>query len=261
MDRTLKSRYECKYLVHKDMVPLVRRYLTPFVRPDRYTATADDQGYRICSLYLDTPDLNLYHGTVEGHKSRFKLRMRTYSDHPDSPVYVEIKRRNDRVVQKTRACVDRVSAKRYLAGHSVLESISDEATASAFEEFSALVRRFNARPIARVRYSREAYEATGFEPVRITFDTNLSHAAARDGDLSHNGQGWQSNDPGGVVLEVKFTGRLPAWIVQMVRRFELQKQSVPKYVMAVDKMLDRDSPKHPIIIIPRRSTIMRSGGA
>jgi len=109
-DRTLSSRYECKYLIPPRFVPAIRQFITPFLRPDRYALGREGYRYTISSLYLDTPDLRLFHQTVKGEKNRFKLRIRTYSDAPNDPVFFEIKKRCDRVIRKRRAKVCRTEA-------------------------------------------------------------------------------------------------------------------------------------------------------
>ena len=37
----------------------------------------------------------------------------------------------------------------------------------------------------------------------------------------------------GVVLEVKFTSTFPRWVADLIRRFDLQRRSVPKYVLCL----------------------------
>jgi len=76
IDRTLHSRFECKYMVNSLLVPEIRQYIQPFVEPDRFAALHPGYRYPICSLYLDTDDLALYMQTVGGLKNRFKLRVR-----------------------------------------------------------------------------------------------------------------------------------------------------------------------------------------
>jgi hypothetical protein len=49
-----------------------------------------------------------------------------------------------------------------------------------------------------------------------------------------NGQGWQHN-LAGVVLEIKFTGRYPAWLGRMAQYFDLQQQSMSKYATSMKK--------------------------
>jgi hypothetical protein len=70
--------------------------------------------------------------------------------------------------------------------------------------------------------------------VRVTFDRQLVYKVSNDPEVSLNGGGWQHN-LGGVVLEIKFTGCYPAWLGRMVQYFDLQQQSMSKYVTSMKK--------------------------
>ena len=118
-DITLSSRYECKYLVSPMIVPQIRQFIAPFMQPDHYAAMREGYRYPICSLYLDSDDLALYHQTVSGEKNRFKLRVRSYSDDPERAVFFEVKRKINNIVQKRRARVTREQARVLLAENTV----------------------------------------------------------------------------------------------------------------------------------------------
>lgn len=230
-DGTLLSRYECKYLVTEDMAADIRTFTAPFVQPDPFAARWPDHRYDICSLYLDTHDLRLYRTTVEGHKNRFKLRIRTYSDDPQTPAFLEIKRRVDQVIVKRRARVPRSVVPDIVAGRIASETMHDPDAA----EFLNTSMIFQAHPCLRVRYKREAYESRNLDPVRINFDTDLQHCITPELDLSHQGPGWDTTPVPGVILEVKFTEVFPSWVRELIDRFELAKQSVAKYVLSINE--------------------------
>lgn len=240
-DRTLTSRYECKYLIPRARVPALRRFLDPFMGPDRFAARHADHRYPICSLYLDGPDLALYRSTVRGLKNRFKLRVRTYSDDPRSPVFFEIKKRIDAVVRKSRAPLDRRRARRLLSPRPSGLRRAPQVLAPAIEEFCHQCRCVVARPVLKIRYTREAYESKGGDPVRITFDRELMYAVPRRFDLAHDAGDWRRTPLEGVILEIKFTDHCPGWVGEMIRVFQLQKRSVAKYVLSVDACRALDS--------------------
>ena len=237
-DVTLRSRFECKYIVSPVSVPAIREFIQPFMAPDRYAARWDGNRYAICSLYLDSQDLRLYQQTVGGEKNRFKLRIRTYDDDLDSPVYFEVKRKLNNIVSKQRAAVGRDNAK-CLVERGVngwMEGLPIEAL-DDLNSFVLYTDLTNARPLVRVRYMREAYEARGGDPVRITIDTDLMHAVTLDHDICHESGRWVTTPVAGSILELKFTERFPEWMSALVRAFGLKQQPVPKYVLSVDHML------------------------
>jgi hypothetical protein len=231
MDALQANRYEFKYLIHPGIVPSLREFIRPFARPDRFAAARAGWSYPICSLYLDTHDLELCRRTLQGEKNRYKLRIRSYSEAPEEPVFLEVKRRVDGMVLKRRSQVSRADGEAILSGGSLPPDLPD-AERIGLEEFRVLTAA-GARPVLRVRYLREAYEARGPEPVRLTLDTDLRHAVTGAHDLSHNGPGWVPTPVDGVVLEIKFTGRFPSWVIALVRAFGLEKLSLAKYCLSM----------------------------
>lgn len=237
-DVTLRSRFECKYVISPAAVPALREFIQPFMAPDRYAARWEDNRYAICSLYLDGQDLGLYQQTVGGEKNRFKLRVRTYDDDADSPVFFEVKRKLNNIVSKQRAALNRNEAAR-LVEHGV-NGWTEGLPVTAVDDLNAFALYAdltNARPLVRVKYMREAYESRGGDPVRITIDTDLMHAVTLDHDLGHETGRWVTTPVTGSILELKFTELYPEWIADLVHTFGLKQQPVPKYVMSVDHML------------------------
>ena len=237
-DITLASRYECKYVISPMIVGAIRQYIQPFVRPDPFASLREGYRYPICSLYLDTDDLQLYQQTVSGEKNRFKLRVRTYSDDPARAVFLEVKRRINNIVRKrrarlTRAQADQLLGERYLEG---LSQLSGKLLADV-EYFLHHQSLAAAKPVIKVKYMREAYESRGGDPVRVTIDTDLEHTVTLDRDLTHARGQWMLTPVNGVILEFKFTERFPSWIHELVQFFGLKQQSVPKYVMSLDHLM------------------------
>lgn len=237
VEPTFFQRYECKYRVTPSVVPEIRRFLRPFATPDTFAARMPDLRYPICSLYLDSADLGLYRQTVGGEKDRFKLRVRTYGDGASDPAFFEVKRKVNSVVHKRRAGLDRETARRLLDG-AATSLVAHESKRRDVDYFFYNYRAISARPVLRVRYQREAYEATGHEPVRITLDTELRYAVTFGNDLRHGTGDWRDAGLSDTIVEVKFTERFPWWVEDFVRRFGLNQRSVPKYVLSVDRLLE-----------------------
>lgn len=237
-DPTFASRFECKYLIDPLVVGEVREIIRPFTRPDRFAALRPDSRYPVSSLYLDSADLALYMQTVAGEKDRFKLRVRTYSDDPHTRAFFEVKQKINNVVHKRRAGLSRVQAASVLERRPL--TFLDDLPLARREDllfFNHHVSRSGARPVMRVKYLREAYEAIGNEPARVTIDSDLMHAVTFDGELGHESGRFVATPLAGVILEIKFTARFPWWIQELVRSLGLGQQAVPKYVLSVDHML------------------------
>lgn len=226
-------RYECKYLVDEETAERVRDFVMVYLEPDEFTDAITGRGYPVHSLYLDSSDLKLCRQTLQGEKNRYKLRIRFYDERPESPVFFEIKRRVNEVILKQRAAVWRSAVPDILAGNLPTMSMlvkASEKSARALKDFYDLSRSIDAKPAAYTSYIRAAYEPPSDNRYRVTFDTDLKAGEFRDqlgiGDLEN----WAKPTIKGVVIELKFTDRLPYWMNDCVRRFSLKRISVPKYV-------------------------------
>jgi hypothetical protein len=234
---TFHARFECKYIIDPAVVPALREFLRPHTEPDQFAAVRPGYRYPICSLYLDSPNLSLYEQTVCGEKDRFKLRVRSYSDDPSTPVFFEVKRKMNNVVHKRRAVVSRRRADALLTHRRFDVAGLDGHNLGELEYFDSRASLIEARPVVRIRYMREAYQSKGNEPVRVTLDTELAHAITLDGALSLERGRWTATPTNGTILEIKFTERFPWWIQDLIRQFALNQRAVPKYIMSVDHML------------------------
>src|SRR4051812_41504691 len=115
VDRLQTQRFELTYLVREEKALAVRNFVSFHLEPDEFAARQPEYSYPVHSLYLDSPGLETYQAVQDGHKNRFKLRIRYYSDN-DQTVYFEIKRRTNEVISKQRAGVRRDAVDALLNG-------------------------------------------------------------------------------------------------------------------------------------------------
>jgi len=236
-ESVLQSRYECKYLVSPALANEIRSFVGPFMVPDTFARRHPDYRYPICSLYFDTLDLLLYRQTATGEKNRFKLRVRSYSDDPATPVFLEVKRRVNDVILKRRAKLPREAAIAVLEdGDFSWPEGNPGGLLADLDFFKGHLSVAAAQPFLRVRYLREAYEANGGDPLRVTLDTYIEWLPTSTADFRFGVPGWFQTPVPGVVLEIKFTDRYPEWVGEMIRVFGLHRQSVAKYVLSVDSL-------------------------
>lgn len=233
------ARYECKYYLTPNQYEKVMRWIGPYIQPDIYAAGCPGYSYTISSLYLDSDDFRIGRMAMAGLKNRFKLRIRSYDDNPQSPIFFEIKRRIDGVVEKTRIQLRREVGQALLAGGVQPARVARDATLHDLETFLQLMEGCRARPMMRVRYEREAYEALYGEPVRLTFDRALAYAFTPDANFSVNGRGWQPMVTLGIIFEIKFPDYYPFWIAEMINGMQLQRVSVAKYIIALNQAHER----------------------
>ncbi|MCC5833592.1 MAG: polyphosphate polymerase domain-containing protein [Opitutales bacterium] len=239
-----RQRFELKYILDEARTSNIRDFLRPYLELDAYGALQPDRSYSVHSLYLDSPDLTLHQSTINGDRNRFKLRVRYYEDDPDRPVFFEIKRREDNTIFKERCPVRRSSASEILAGR--LPSRTDlaydgrPAEERALHDFCQQVNSLRARPVAHVRYRREAWHGLGDTRIRVTMDRQVrSCPETRSSLCTQLSEEAISVFGNAVVLELKFTNRFPEWMAEMVRVFGLRPCSAAKYVDGILGMEDQ----------------------
>ena len=236
------QRYELKYLLDEHTAKGVRDFIQPYLEADSFGRKQTDLSYPVHTLYLDSPDLTLHQSTINGDRNRFKLRLRFYEGREDSPLFCEIKSRRDSVIFKERCLLHRASLPEILAGrYPETERVLDK-TKSAEATVMKFCQRLNelrARPITLVSYRREAWTGQGHNRVRVTFDREVVTKPEANGVI-------KTNDTAGipvfgrkVVLELKFTGRFPDWMHDLVQIFQLRQTSAAKYVDGLIRLEER----------------------
>jgi SPX domain protein involved in polyphosphate accumulation len=232
-------RYERKFVVPEHAADAIRHFVEAYLPLDEHMSPDEPFGYRVCSLYLDTPSYALYRQSCDGIKNRYKLRIRFYNELPESPAFLEIKQRKTETVHKLRAVVSKRAAERVLRGEwiSPQELLSrGDTSARALAEFCECRDRLHAVGTAFISYRREAYVSPSAESVRVTFDRQIAgHPYHPDMGLTVPiDEAFVVVD--GAVLELKYNGRAPRWMHDLVTHFALQRRSFPKYVFGVDAL-------------------------
>jgi len=233
------QRFEYKYLITDRVAELVRGFALAHLCPDRHADTGHGNEYAVYSLYLDSRDLRLFHSSVTGEKNRFKLRARWYDGDPGEPVFCEIKARKLDVIVKQRApvrkdCFERIVSNFCVMPEDLLEGTDGDPGAS--DRFVELCAKLWARPMALVRYMREAYVDPAGTPLRLTMDRHLACLRTDAVTLATDGPGWIDLEDGRVILELKFTDMFPAWAGEMVQTLGLVRASAAKYVWSVQEL-------------------------
>ena len=233
-DRTLRCRHEIKYRISESEAEAITQFIKPYIQMDRYSKLHRKGDYPIVSLYLDSNELQLCKESLRGHKNRFKLRIRSYTDEPDYPRFLEIKRRLNTVIIKSRARVLAGDVPVLLAGLP-LPPQNYTADTDTINQFQLYMNSIRAMPAVLIRYMRRAYEGDTHNRVRITFDRELAYCVTRLPEVRLNGGSWRRNPYtiGSVILEIKFTDCYPTWLSQMVKHFNLRQKSISKYASSI----------------------------
>lgn len=228
--RQTLNRYEVKYLVDTRRIPELLGEVAPYTRADPHSP---EWGYPIHSIYWDTSDFRFFWEKIEGLKFRRKLRFRRYGNSPD--VFIEIKQRVDRTLQKRRVRLPVAAALDALArGGRVLdwEQVAGHDVAT---EVALMIDQYRLRPRMAVSYRRRALFGAFDPELRITFDGRIRYHPTDFGLEQPFDGGFDVVDPRVSVLEIKFDHRVPNWLTKTIRRHGLMIVRMSKFCSAVDR--------------------------
>jgi hypothetical protein len=228
------NRFELKYLLSLQQAERFKAALQAYVVPDEHGY--NDGRYTLSSLYYDSPDLRCYRENEAGLKVRRKLRIRHYETGEvftdESPVFLEIKQRYDRVTQKRRAVLPYREALRLCNDRQIPDH--DPGDRALIEEIYAFLWQCNLRPVSIVRYERQAFTGTEYDVgLRVTFDTSLSFQAHQL-HLHEQPSGLPMMPANVTVMEIKVNERIPIWLTGMIAAHNLQRAGVSKYCRSIE---------------------------
>lgn len=231
---TVLERYELKYLIPFEMVAPISKYVEQYCILDYFSEISPDQFYTINSLYFESPNF-YFMRAKENATARYSLRARSYGDTPKPPYYLETKEKIAEFSKKRRGKVPVENWSDIFLNPNNLGSF-DYTQDKHIMHFLHLTQLHNASPIILTQYRRKAYLSTIDDYARVTFDRSLRYREERNYDINPN-FGMTSydhpdtfGDPGSnVILELKCERKIPMWIVDLIRVFELTRKGFSKF--------------------------------
>lgn len=221
------QRYELKYMLTGEQKAAVLSAMAPYMVPDAFGRTT------IRNVYFDTDSYRLVRHSIEKTGYKEKLRLRSYSRAaPDSPVFVELKRKYRQVVFKRRLSLPEETAMAWLCGKCPCP-----VSAQIAREVEYFLSYYGTlRPVAFISYRREAYFAGEHPDFRVTFDDTI---LCRTEDLSLCGEarGNLLLPEGMTLMEIKCAGGIPLWMTRVLTQKHIYKTSFSKYGTAYQTMI------------------------
>lgn len=228
------SRYELKYLLPVGQLADILDDLRAMTEPDPHSGP---HGYRVISLYYDSPGLDCFWAKIEGIRMRRKLRLRIYPNEGGGPEssargWVEIKQRINRTVRKRRLALTLPDAEQLCGGQWPDEPLDDRQQLVA-SEVLYLVRAMQLEPTAITAYRRQAFVSQGpGRPVRITFDQDC-RGRVRELQVQVEAVNLPFLPADWCVMEVKVDESVPDWVTSLLARHGCQLRRVSKYCAAL----------------------------
>lgn len=215
--------HEVKFPLPAGEAALVRRWARAHMVADPNAGAGGE--YTVTTLYLDTPDRDVY--LRNGSNGRVKYRLRRYDER--DWIYVERKLKREGLVGKQRSVVHSFDLDRF-------EAVPDPNENWPGAWFHRRIAARGLRPVCLVRYHRVARTAQGPEgALRLTIDTGLEACAASRFSLLPSAPMADLGD-GMEVLELKFPGEMPTLFKELLYSYRLEAAKSSKYRRAVDAL-------------------------
>ena len=221
------KRYELKYLLTTAQKEAVLNAMKPHMALDQYGRTT------IRSLYFDTDSYRLIRSSISKPIYKEKLRLRSYAQaKPDSPVFVELKKKYRSVVYKRRVAMPEKDAVAWLCGEQPcpIQGQIPAEIGYVLDFYETL------HPAVFLSYEREAFYSTDGSGFRVTFDDTI---LCRQEDLSLESgiYGTPILPEGLVLMELKCAGGIPLWMTRVLTENRIYKTSFSKYGTAYKTLI------------------------
>ena len=210
------KRYELKYRLSKEQVELFKTKVLDHMKIDKYGLTT------ISSLYYDTPNYSLINRSIEKPQFKEKIRLRSYGiAKEDSSVFLEIKRKNEKIVYKRRIVSKEDKVNRFLRDGEEFDKNQISRELEAFRENYKVLE-----PKYLIIYDRIAYYQDNSD-IRITLDMNPRYRTT-DLNLHTSTEGTSLLEEGEAILEIKVQHSIPLWLVEILTEGKIYQTSFSK---------------------------------
>ena len=212
-----RPAFELKFSLDQDRAAQVEAWAHGRLLPDPHGDPDQGGSYSILSLYWDTPQLDVYHGSP-GYR-RHKYRVRRYGTL--DLAFLERKSKWGDRVEKWRVAVPEDELDRLVE--------ADGAEGWPGHWFRRQVHGASLGPVCRIAYRRTAFVGTCPEsPLRLTLDRHAFGVPAA-GLSAGPGAAGRPLLGDKAILELKFRAGLPAPFKALVAGLRLAPSRVSKY--------------------------------
>ena len=215
--QTSFKRKEKKYLLNRAQYDALRQRLKEHMQEDQYGLST------IMSLYYDNDDFQLIHRSIEKPRYKEKFRLRSYGVPKETtPVFAEIKKKYDGIVYKRRVTAPLSEMRGFLEkGDELSENRQIQ------KEIRWMFDRYRLKPKVMVIYERIALYGIRDPSLRITFDSNLRYRTT-DLALEKGSHGDLFMPEDFYIMEIKFPGTSPLWLVDILDELKIYPGSFSK---------------------------------
>lgn len=236
-------RNEFKYRVLNEHLDDLRASIASYVMEDPNSPSHTwRHQYTVRSIYFDTVKFDYYHDKGHGIKTRKKIRVRSYNklvDYKDQnpEVFLEVKRKEIDFIDKNRSRVFWKDLPQAIKTGDISKYVIKSDEPYIYDEASRFffhLKSRNLRPVVLVVYEREAFFSKFDPSFRVSIDKNIRSLTFPKLEDLFEDSGLEAGFYKDFVLEVKFSGAIPAWMKDILFKYKLTRQSVSKYKLSLD---------------------------
>lgn len=221
------KRYEQKFMITTEqamaLLPLIAEHMTP----DKYCK--DGQLYTIYNIYYDTEQNEVIRRSISKPYYKEKLRLRSYTANlePDSKVFLELKKKIGKIVNKRRVVLTYREATDFIE-KGIVPKKNDFMSKQVVSEIEYFLSHNKVKPAAYISYRRMAFFDRDDPTFRLTLDSDI--LTRRDNlDLSSERYGNPLIGENQRLMEIKVSGAYPIWLVHALSALKIYKTSFSKY--------------------------------
>ncbi len=221
------ARKEIKFLLNMEQYHSLMEVINQYMNPDKYCVGG--QEYGIYNVYYDTPDDFLIRESLSKPYYKEKIRLRSYYSpaDPNSPVFLEIKKKIGGIVTKRRVSMTLAESQEYLSTRKKPQT-DKYLTNQVFKEIDAFLDHYPVSPKQYISYQREAFFGKDNKDFRLTFDRKLTERRY-DVNLDCASYGNFIIEKDQRLMEVKISDAMPDWLVRKLSELQIYKTSFSKY--------------------------------
>lgn len=223
-------RYEKKFLLDEAtmnrLLPVVREHM----EPDKYCVNG--RTYHICNLYFDTEGDDVIRESLQHPFYKEKLRLRSYGlpQTEQDPVFLELKKKVNRIVTKRRTKLRYAQAAAFLREGTVPGG-ADYMQRQVLSEIDYYLSHKDVFPTTLISYDRMAFFDRTDSSFRLTFDSNLRHLRGVQSFVGGR-EGTLLFPPEFRLMEVKVSNAYPKWFADLLCEQGVRPHSFSKYGVA-----------------------------
>lgn len=217
------ERVETKYIIDSMQKNALEEILLKHMEFDPFCVNGNT--YRIRNIYFDTVDNCVIRNSLMHPIYKEKLRARKYDN--QKTVFLEIKKKYNGVVGKRRVTMTEEEMDKFIKEGTppTREKYVDR---QIIKELAYLISQRRLIPSTYLSYDREGFFSKEDKELRITFDSNIQ-SSRTNFDFESKEERKQLLEPGKFVLEVKYIGPYPTWLLDALSELKIYHSSFSKY--------------------------------